>query len=271
MMNCSVEVDRADLRGAREVMEIALGAREFDSFQSWRRALVDATKALLKADRGGFLMRAGRQTRWLADDPRPHLVDAGISFREPGANGRIRTHAVAVAATDVPGDGRKRVLEGLGLSWRRSRGGTRPEICLFLLHRHRPAARGFGERERSLLELMGPAIRSGLEDARRLPAGLEGGDAARRGSVMAGTPWGVPSHASLVRAGRELGLTPRQAEVAFLMSLRRSHKEIAGALGISANTARRHEEGVLRALGVKRRTEVLSALTRHGPWDGSGG
>jgi DNA-binding CsgD family transcriptional regulator len=52
------------------------------------------------------------------------------------------------------------------------------------------------------------------------------------------------------------GLSARQAEVAVLMAGRRTYKEIAGALGISPNTARRHCEQVLVRLGVHSRDEV---------------
>jgi len=56
------------------------------------------------------------------------------------------------------------------------------------------------------------------------------------------------------------GLSPRQAEVAVLLALRLSTKEIASRLGISRHTARTHVEGALLRLGVHRRTEVAGAL-----------
>lgn len=68
-------------------------------------------------------------------------------------------------------------------------------------------------------------------------------------------------------------LTPREAQVALLMADRLTHNEIAAALKIKPNTARRHCEKVLLKLGVSRRQDVAQAvgkipastvLTRHG-------
>jgi len=56
------------------------------------------------------------------------------------------------------------------------------------------------------------------------------------------------------------GLSARQAEVAMLMARRRTHKEIARALAIRPNTARRHCEQVLARLGVHSRDEVEAIL-----------
>jgi DNA-binding CsgD family transcriptional regulator len=58
------------------------------------------------------------------------------------------------------------------------------------------------------------------------------------------------------------GLSARQVEVAMLMANRRTHKEIARALGIRPNTARRHCEQVLVRLGVHSRDEVEGVLAR---------
>ncbi len=58
-----------------------------------------------------------------------------------------------------------------------------------------------------------------------------------------------------------LGLTPRQYQVAVLLADRRTNKEIATALALSAHTARHHVEAVLATLGVRRK-EVARALRR---------
>ncbi len=68
------------------------------------------------------------------------------------------------------------------------------------------------------------------------------------------------------------GLTTREAQVALLMAERYTHVEIAGFLGITPNTARRHCERVLGKLGINRRQDVAvalgkvpgSVLDRHG-------
>lgn len=71
---------------------------------------------------------------------------------------------------------------------------------------------------------------------------------------------------------RHTMLTMREAQVAVLMAERLSYKEIAEALRISPNTARRHCENVLLKLGVRRKQDVGralgkipgSVLARHG-------
>ena len=56
------------------------------------------------------------------------------------------------------------------------------------------------------------------------------------------------------------GLTDREAQVALMMADRMTHPEIAEALHISPNTARRHCERVLAKLGISRRQDVAKAL-----------
>ena len=57
-----------------------------------------------------------------------------------------------------------------------------------------------------------------------------------------------------------LGLTQRQAVVAELMAEGRTYREIATALGIQPNTARRHWEQVLQRLGIHSRHQVRNRL-----------
>jgi steroid delta-isomerase-like uncharacterized protein len=59
---------------------------------------------------------------------------------------------------------------------------------------------------------------------------------------------------------RRFGLTPREAEVAQLMASRRTHKEIAKALAIRPNTARRHCERVLKKLRIASKTHVAELM-----------
>jgi DNA-binding CsgD family transcriptional regulator/predicted ester cyclase len=56
------------------------------------------------------------------------------------------------------------------------------------------------------------------------------------------------------------GLTARQAEVAQLLAERRTYKEIAKALQIRPNTARRHCQAVLSRLGLHRKEDVAEVL-----------
>ena len=68
---------------------------------------------------------------------------------------------------------------------------------------------------------------------------------------------GVPSAEAAARA---LGLTPREAEVARLLADRLTNAELAGALGISAHTARHHTQRVMQKLGVDSRRELAMRL-----------
>ena len=63
-------------------------------------------------------------------------------------------------------------------------------------------------------------------------------------------------------AARALGLTPREAEVARLLADRLTNAELAGALGISAHTARHHTQRVMQKLGVDSRRELAMRLRR---------
>ena len=56
------------------------------------------------------------------------------------------------------------------------------------------------------------------------------------------------------------GLTSREIEIARLMSSGKTSRQIAGALGISIHTSRRHSESVLRKLRVGSRYEVKDRL-----------
>jgi DNA-binding CsgD family transcriptional regulator len=59
---------------------------------------------------------------------------------------------------------------------------------------------------------------------------------------------------------KQFGLTPREAEVALAMAERMSSPEIAMALGISPNTARRHCERVLAKLALRSRRAVRAVI-----------
>ncbi len=58
----------------------------------------------------------------------------------------------------------------------------------------------------------------------------------------------------------QFGLTPRESEVALAMADRMSSPEIASALGISRNTARRHCERVLTKLALRSRREIRALV-----------
>lgn len=59
------------------------------------------------------------------------------------------------------------------------------------------------------------------------------------------------------RHARELGLTPRQLEVLYLILQGQSAKLICRELGLSAGTVKAHTSAVLRALNVTTRTQAV--------------
>lgn len=62
--------------------------------------------------------------------------------------------------------------------------------------------------------------------------------------------------------GPDDALTDRQREVLALLRSGRSNAEIAGVLGISEHTVRKHLERVFRALGYRTRAEAIVGRTR---------
>ena len=61
--------------------------------------------------------------------------------------------------------------------------------------------------------------------------------------------------------GVEAALAPRSAEVARLVRLGRSNKEIARAMSISENTVKEHVANLRRRFGVRNRTELAARLS----------
>jgi DNA-binding CsgD family transcriptional regulator len=69
----------------------------------------------------------------------------------------------------------------------------------------------------------------------------------------------LPSASELAAS---FALTPREAEVALHLASGATRKQIAAALGISANTVRAHTEHVFQKLGVSTRAAVGPAIQR---------
>ncbi|HEU4989727.1 MAG TPA: helix-turn-helix transcriptional regulator [Gemmatimonadaceae bacterium] len=260
-----IDLREPDLQRARGVMEIALAPSHGHGFDDWWPALLAALRELVAADHGGLLLHAGRRTHWFSDDARPYVLEARSPRRAADHAAPARAHPVALALRDT---GFQQplgpIVPGLRLSWTRIAQPQPPEACHLLLHRTRRSRGEFGGREQVLLDLVGPAVRAGI-DQRRLPHEPDAAppppppSLAALGDSLADSVAPATIDA-LTTAARQRGLTPRQTEVAVLMGLRRSHKEIARTLGISPNTARRHEERVLKLLGVRRRLDVMRAL-----------
>ena len=61
---------------------------------------------------------------------------------------------------------------------------------------------------------------------------------------------------------KEIGLTPRQAEVLSLLLQGLPNKLIARQLNLSVETVKDHVAAVLRALGVSSRTQAVLAVSQ---------
>ena len=62
---------------------------------------------------------------------------------------------------------------------------------------------------------------------------------------------------------KDLGLTRRQMDVLGLLVKGKTNREIGILLGLTEGTVKLHVTAVLKALGVKSRTQALVAATRH--------
>jgi len=67
-----------------------------------------------------------------------------------------------------------------------------------------------------------------------------------------------------VSSGGGPPVTPRQAEVLFLIAAGRQNKEIALQLGLSVATVRNHVHNILVKLGVHSKLEAVSLSFRKG-------
>src|SRR6202012_5913180 len=82
-----------------------------------------------------------------------------------------------------------------------------------------------------------------------------------RGAARAGADrLGAAEHAT----PGDLGLTPRQSEVLFLILQGKSSKAIAKDLSLSSSTVKIHTSAALRALNVTTRTQAVIAAGRMG-------
>lgn len=110
-----------------------------------------------------------------------------------------------------------------------------------------------GQLQESRTRLM-RRMRDSLRELRTLRERLLDGH-ARRGTARGPDP--------VTRLARKYQLTPRELEVALLLSGGASNAKIAGTLGISEHTARHHTHHVLVKLGVHSRARAGTLLARE--------
>ena len=120
---------------------------------------------------------------------------------------------------------------------------------------------GYVARDASLDELVA-VMRSAL--AGRLQCSGEIASGLLR-ALFEGSPAASPPPASYASGATDHGLTPREVEVARLVSRGCSNKEIARDLGLSVPTVKHHVHGILAKLNLARRSDVLRKL-RDIPW-----
>jgi DNA-binding CsgD family transcriptional regulator len=87
--------------------------------------------------------------------------------------------------------------------------------------------------------------------------------ATSRGVVITVSTRSSATHLSPAELRQRYRLTPTEIRVAWLIDGGLPTRDIAAALSITLNTARRHAESVLRKLGVHSRPAVRSRLRRE--------
>ncbi len=122
--------------------------------------------------------------------------------------------------------------------------------CCLAFHR---GGRDYGERERGLLELVGPHLRAARARV----------EAAGRTGSAGSAPAGIPSAAELAE---RLPITAREGEVLAVLVAGHTNDGIAHQLGISRHTVVRHVEHIYAKLGVHNRAAATRiALGGRGP------
>jgi DNA-binding NarL/FixJ family response regulator len=72
------------------------------------------------------------------------------------------------------------------------------------------------------------------------------------------------SHSASLKGERSPALTPRELEILQLIVDGKSNKEIADALGLSANTVSVHRANIMDALGIHKTAELVVYAIRNG-------
>jgi len=353
-------VSIADLHRIRHALEVILRPEDAEDTDDYRRRVLGVIKDLTGADRGASLVYVESKPSWVTDYPLAPLANYEVRFESvaPGVEMLERQVTLGVHQRDdlwLPVCAtfyetayfcdyltKLRAFDGMGVTWRKGGGHSKKNVAQLMVHHASTTGRRFESRERAILQLLSPALESGLANALHGAGGIVGiveslevaallidpkgrilhsSPAARtlfsstpgveadvsQALMAALTGWSssgledaTPAGPAIVsvpiggrRAGLRLtrtslggdrgtgylvtmptpgddtdlerlasakGLTPRQVEIAVLLSRRRRSREIAAHLGISVSTVRRHEEQVFARLDVRKRTDVERAL-----------
>jgi DNA-binding NarL/FixJ family response regulator len=160
-----------------------------------------------------------------------------------------------------------------------------PDVALVLLDLALPGARGLDVLADLLLDYPGVpvVVLSATHDDATVNAAMAAGargfipktadaslllDAIRRvvagARTMPGPERPLSSSDAMRIAPRELGLTPRQADVLRLLVQGKPNKTICRVLQLSEGTVKVHVSAILKALRVQTRTQAVAELARRG-------
>lgn len=160
---------------------------------------------------------------------------------------------------------------------------ARPDLDLVLLDLNMPGVKGFEALRalRSRFPGVPVVMLSATEDPEAMRGALKNGAAGwvpksstgpvLRSALQLVLAGGVYVPAEALEAapvveseGRSVPLSPRQLEVAELLALGRTNKEICNELDIAPGTCKTHIAAIFETLDVTNRTEAAAALRAHG-------
>lgn len=121
--------------------------------------------------------------------------------------------------------------------------------------------------------MLGLAFGQGMGRVAGLPGGDGSAGAVRSAADGAAGPLGaaaLPEPHQKAPTMKDIGLTPRQAEVLSLLLQGLPNKLIARQLNLSVETVKDHVAAVLRALGVSTRTQAVLAVSQMTQGQGAG-
>lgn len=279
----------AEARATARAVHVFTAVHEFDSLEAWRSAVSTAARHAFRADRVlmqlppcrvGDAPNASRAACFVGHELAPEIVTRCETFMrvrpgssdDPAAADIVCILAACAAARLETWTGPsflaatagrlgaappvrhsafvREIIEPSGL-WHgphlRARAGGFDAVLG--LSRPRPGGCHTEESALLLAGLLQPAWAAGVHAAYTrwgVPHAIRRADPPARASAVISPRVGAPTTL----------LTAREQAVAALLTVRRTNREIAEALGMSEHTARHHTEGVLRKLGLRSRRAV---------------